>query len=129
MKLSCCGDDCDRCPRYEATQKNDISGLEALAVLWYELGWRDQVLPPEAMQCHGCATVSICSLGVRDCARSKQLEHCGQCSEFPCQTMDKIITRSELNAEICQAKCEPMLFNALNDSFFKKRTYLTQGIS
>lgn len=124
MRLSCCGDDCDRCPRYEATQNNDYAALEALAILWHELGWRDKILKAEDMQCNGCATVKSCGLGVRDCSHGKKLENCGECSEFPCRKMEEIIERSEENAKICREKCNPVLYEALNDSFFKKREYL-----
>lgn len=124
MRLSCCGDDCDACPRYLATQTNNNSALEGLAHLWYELGWRDEIVSADAMRCEGCATVSVCSLGVRDCTRSKRLETCGQCPEYPCDIMKLMFERSEENARICKERCEPQIFHGLNESFFKKRVYL-----
>ena len=78
-----CGLYCGACPQFLATQNNT---LEALAAL------RNST--PEAMRCQGCksAVVSgwcqICNL--KQCARSKGLELCGDCAQYPCADLQEI---------------------------------------
>lgn len=38
--------------------------------------------------CPGCRLENQCGpCGIRDCARAKSLDHCGQCDAFPCQRL------------------------------------------
>jgi hypothetical protein len=50
-----CGDDCDACPRYIATQSNDMEQLKKLAVLWHKVGYRNKIVPPEELACQNAS--------------------------------------------------------------------------
>ncbi len=73
LKLAYCGDDCNICPRYIATQSNSIEKLKEIAVLWKKVGWRESILTPEKMVCNGCAAVKKCRYdNIRKCAKKKK---------------------------------------------------------
>lgn len=54
-------------------------------ILCSECGYKEQ------MGCQGCVHIDkpfwgdICPL--KTCCEAKELEHCGQCSEFPCEVL------------------------------------------
>ena len=45
-KITLCGDNCMECPRYHAHTDEE---LEAVAELWYKVGWREHVVSKEEM--------------------------------------------------------------------------------
>ncbi|MCL2574570.1 MAG: DUF3795 domain-containing protein [Defluviitaleaceae bacterium] len=53
----------------------------------------------EQMNCAGCIHISKPFWGdscpVKDCCESKHLEHCGLCSDFPCDLLNSFAYHSE----------------------------------
>ena len=49
----------------------------------------------EEMNCGGCVNIDKPFWGgeegcpVKDCCESKKLEHCGECSDFPCELLNQ----------------------------------------
>ena len=40
-RITLCGDNCTKCPRYKAHSAEE---LKAVAELWYKIGWRDKIV-------------------------------------------------------------------------------------
>ncbi len=93
IKLACCGDDCNYCPRYTGTINNDEEALRRAAEIWYEIGWRDRILPPDEMKCYGCLSVKNCAYGIKGCCRKKKIDNCGYCVEMPCERLKEAVRR------------------------------------
>jgi hypothetical protein len=98
-KLAACGIDCNECGSYKVTMKNDMKSAEDL-VWWYRnMGWIERNEGAEAVikknpLCRGCWNTKKddcffnCTCGSRDfriCCIEKQIKHCGECSDFPCE--------------------------------------------
>lgn len=86
--LSKCGDDCAVCPRFVASNDEE---LHEVAVLWYNLGWRDSVLSPSEMKCTGCDSHKNCGFGIVPCLLEHSCENCSSCSSFKCSRINDII--------------------------------------
>ncbi|MDF2656896.1 MAG: uncharacterized protein K0R19_3370 [Bacillota bacterium] len=99
LKLAACGMDCVECGSYKATMHHDIKAAEGL-VEWYRgQGWIGENEGAEAVMkknplCKGCwNTTNDCffkcgchpSRDFRICCTEKQIDHCGDCSDFPCE--------------------------------------------
>ena len=57
-KITLCGDDCLKCPRYLAQTEE---ALRRAAELWYRVGWRDHVVSNEEIRCAGCTPEKPCT--------------------------------------------------------------------
>ena len=44
LKLAFCGNDCNTCERYIATQSGSIEQLKEVAALWKRLGYRENIV-------------------------------------------------------------------------------------
>lgn len=122
-KIAPCGDDCGACPRYIATRSGDKSWLEEVAVLWFELGFRDRVVSVEEIRCEGCNPSIECKHGINSCAAEKRVDNCGKCDEYPCDLMLKMFEATESHEEACleeHVTCFPML----KEAFFEKKKNL-----
>ncbi len=95
LKLAYCGDDCNYCPRYLATQSGDKALLKAVADVWQTLGWRAPGEDLDKFACHGCATIERCGLGIRQCVVDKGLNNCGECPGYPCDRLTAIFSDNE----------------------------------
>ena len=99
LKMAACGIDCSQCGSYKVTTEQDLKEAENL-VEWYRgNGWIGANAGVEAVLelnplCTGCwNTVKDdcffkCGCGSRDfrvCCTEKQINHCGECSDFPCE--------------------------------------------
>lgn len=124
LELAFCGDDCNYCPRYIATINNDYNQLRDVALLWAKVGWKDTVVTPEEMVCHGCNQVNHCRYGIRECALDKNVSNCGACNNYPC---NKVIEMFE-QTEVIDRKCQDILsqedYQRLQKAFFSKRVNL-----
>ena len=94
--IAYCGLDCETCEARIATIHNDDALREKVAGLWSELNGVE--ITPEMINCTGCRISgvktpfceSICL--IRQCARSRQMETCGSCSEMEtCRKLGAII--------------------------------------
>jgi hypothetical protein len=93
LALGYCGLDCERCPVFVATVKNDNALRRETAEQWSKLLGeylaarlgRSQ-LDPSEMTCHGCRSTSLfigCSVcEIRSCARGRGLGSCAHCSAY-----------------------------------------------
>lgn len=89
-----CGIACRECPAYVATQKNDDKLRAETAKKWSEMFKAS--IKPEDINCDGCPTdsqrlfsqVNVCE--IRKCARSKNLDNCAYCAEYPCPKLTEL---------------------------------------
>ena len=125
LKLAFCGDDCNACPRYIATQSGDAERLKEAAAMWKRAGWRDEIVPPEEMVCHGCASVKSCRYDdIRKCAQEKRIDNCGRCNDYPCKQIEKVFQQTESYAKLCKENCSKKDYECFQKAFFSKREKL-----
>jgi hypothetical protein len=127
LKLAYCGDDCNLCPRYIATKSGNEEELKKIAVLWQTVGWRETVLPPEEMVCHGCTSVKLelCKYDIiRECAQGRDLEHCGKCKDYPCSELEKVFDQTKIYAENLKKNCPKDVYERFEEAFFLKKQKL-----
>lgn len=125
LKLAFCGDDCNLCPRYIATQSGDVEQLKEAASMWKKAGWRDGIVPPEEMVCYGCILVKWCRYNdIRKCAEDKGIDNCGKCDDYPCKKMEKVFEQSESYAKQCKNSFSREDYERLDKAFFSKRQNL-----
>ena len=99
LKLAACGIDCNECASYKVTMEQDMNAAERL-VEWYRsqkwIGENEgaEVVIKTAPLCRGCWNSNDdcffkCGCPVnrdfRICCTEKQINHCGECSDFPCE--------------------------------------------
>lgn len=125
LKLAFCGDDCNACPRYIATQSGDVEQLKEIAAMWNRAGWRETVLPPDQMICNGCASVKWCRYDkIRKCAQEKGIDNCGKCNDYPCKKIEKVFEQTESYAKLCKENCSKEDYERLHEAFFSKKKKL-----
>ena len=96
--MAACGVDCAECASYKVTMEHDMKAAESL-VEWYRgQGWIGENEGAGAVMrnnplCKGCWNITgdcffKCGCYGRDfriCCTEKQINHCGECSDFPCK--------------------------------------------
>ena len=122
--MGCCGDVCEICPRYTATQSGDEKRLREVAALWRIVGWWEVKESSKELTCHGCASVSHCDLGMRERALEKGIDNCGQCTEYPCTGLLDIFKNNEKEAGICKAQFSASDYHIFQEAFFSKKERL-----
>ena len=120
LRIGCCGDACEICPRYTATQSGVEKQLREIAALWKIVGWWGDKESPKELTCHGCASLSHCDLGVRDCVLEKNIENCGECLEYACARLLNICKNNEKEAAICKAQFSAKDYQIFQKAFFSK---------
>jgi len=90
--IACCGLNCATCDARTATINNDDELRKATAEKW-KVGFNVPDLPYESINCTGCreegVKFSYCQMcEIRNCARSRGFETCGDCAEL--ETCTKI---------------------------------------
>jgi hypothetical protein len=127
LKLGFCGDDCNACPRYVATQSGDKGQLKKVAALWHKVGYLGKIVPPEELICHGCSPTKLCAYdNIRECALKKSVENCGKCENYSCEKVLKVFERTESFAKTCKEKCSKEEYKCLQKAFFSKRKNLNR---
>jgi len=124
LELSYCGWNCDSCERYIATKSGDRERLRELAVLWKNLGWRDEVEPPEKMACPGCHSAYWCRFGLRERAIDKGVVNCGWCEQYPCERVETMLQWAGTHAERMKADCSKEEYERLLSYPRRKRQSL-----
>jgi hypothetical protein len=124
--ISICGDVCSECPRYIATQQNDVSKLEKLARLWFRLGFREGILPYEQLKCSGCSKDKNCGYDLIHCVNLTGKSNCGECDIFPCKKIESVFNKTYELALRCEALCSQTEFHEMDRAFFKKRDILNE---
>jgi len=94
VKMAACGIDCSECAQYKVTAEHDLAAAESLVGWFRSEGWIGEYDGAESIMekaplCNGCwdkTGVCFCDdCGLRICCVEKELEHCGECSDFPCE--------------------------------------------
>ncbi|NNK84195.1 MAG: DUF3795 domain-containing protein [Desulfobacterales bacterium] len=120
-----CGDDCELCPRYIATESNDREKLKEAAFLWKKVGLTDQIVTPEEMICNGCASLEKCHYNdIRECVRDKEISNCGKCNDYPCDKINEVFEKTSSYAQKCKETCASNDYECLNKAFFLKKNRL-----
>jgi len=125
VKLGCCGDNCDFCPRYIATIRGDKDELKEVAILWKKLGFRDTLEEPESLICYGCHFSKECAyLDVKKCCLEKKIENCGKCSSYICEKISLVFKNTKILTEKCKELLSDDEFDVLSRAFFQKQENL-----
>ena len=100
-KISCCGLECEACPAYIATQKDDEEEIKKVAELWSN---ESMSFKPEDVYCDGCNSniriFSWCSeCPTRNCCRDKELKNCAYCDNYFCDNLQKTFENDPLAKE------------------------------
>lgn len=126
LKIAFCGDVCPECPRYIATQSNNILEFKKIAELWCRLGFRDKLISPEELKCTGCSKDIDCAHQLNNCEYSNGKSSCGECDLFPCDKINAAFQKTEKIKEICRTKCTDSEYEILNKAFLMKRQILAE---
>ena len=99
MKLAACGVDCSACAQYKATMEQDAEAAESLVGWFRSQGWIGihegaEAVMKKAPLCKGCWDITddcfwSCGCGSVDfriCCKERNIDHCGACSAFPCES-------------------------------------------
>lgn len=116
-KITLCGDDCLQCPRYLAKTEEE---LDKVAALWYKIGWSDQLLSHDEIQCTGCTSHKVCTYHLVDCTKEHYVEKCNQCVQFPCKKIETMLKRSNAYQKKCKEICTEEEYQAIAAAFFHK---------
>jgi hypothetical protein len=96
MYIAYCGLNCETCEARLATANDDADLRQKVAKLWSELNGVE--ITPEMINCVGCRIdgvktpycESLCT--IRQCALSREIETCGECSEMDtCEKLGAIV--------------------------------------
>ena len=120
-----CGDNCSICPRYTAQSPDE---LQKVAELWYRIGWKDKIVHPEEIKCSGCSSHKLCTYNIIDCINRKNIQKCNQCSDFPCDKIDKMLEKSKQYEKRCKELCSDAEFMILKVAFFEKEINLRKPL-
>ena len=101
-KLAACGIDCNECGQYKVTFFQDIDSAEGLVPWFRSMDWIKKNDGAEAVLkksplCKGCWAISndrahFCAdCFLRKCCEERQLNHCGECGDFPCAEYIKFV--------------------------------------
>ncbi len=83
-KLAYCGLYCEQCSCRVAVAEQDFRHLEPLPAKYRESRPR-----LSDYDCEGCKGRNLCGpCGIKDCASPRNIEHCGECAEFPCERLE-----------------------------------------
>lgn len=123
--MGVCGDNCEFCPRCNATRSGERTELEKVKELWVRLGLRDRDFPVENMACRGCLPESKCAYpGLRACAVVKGHDNCGRCDVFPCRLIEEVFMKTDQLKSRAIAVCTPEEMEQLRKAFFNKKKNL-----
>jgi len=122
-----CGDVCDYCPRYIATQSGDKNKLEEVAILWHKAGARPKILTAEEMICHGCFSDKACQFGIAQCASEKGISNCGECSNYPCAILKSRFEHIPTISEAWKSACTKEEYELIYKAFWQKKDNLDKA--
>jgi len=97
VSLAYCGIKCQDCPAFIATKAKDLTKRKRIAKEW---STKEYPLTYENVECHGCTStirtvMAFCEdCEIRECARSKKLDNCSLCTDFPCQNLEKVYKKN-----------------------------------
>ena len=98
--ISYCGLLCYECPIFIATKNNDLEAKKQLAI---DCSSEDNTFTADDMTCKGCFwnkndTTKMCGdCETRNCAKSKSVNNCGLCRDYPCDIVERRIPKGSEN--------------------------------
>ena len=108
LKMAACGIDCNECASYKVTTEQDLKSAE-LMLPWFKsqglIGESEgaEAVVKKAPFCTGCWNIEgncywegCNSCNYRTCCTEKQLNHCGECADFPCAYYEGWGSKSEV---------------------------------
>jgi hypothetical protein len=93
--IAYCGLDCSACNAYIATKNNDPAMIERTAKEWSEMYHSN--ITAKDVWCDGCSSRNLRLCGhcaecnIRACAQSHQVDNCGACPEYACDTITTFV--------------------------------------
>lgn len=123
--MAACGNDCSACPRYnkEPFIKTEAE-LSHTAKLWHQIGYRDHIVTNEEIACTGCKEDNWCRYRVIQCTKKQNIEHCGQCLQFPCGNMKECFEVTKSFEPFCRQVCTDEEYASISKAFFEKEKNL-----
>ena len=123
--IAACGNDCAVCPRYTKPPfEQTPEELHKTAVLWHKIGYRDRVVSNEEISCMGCSVETWCRYDIVKCVNEKNVENCGQCENYPCETIRECFKVTKSFIPACRAACTDEEFDVMKRAFFEKEENL-----
>ncbi len=101
-----CGFRCDACLAFVDNAKTHAERVRGSAAWakYYQLQ-----VPPQQMQCHGCAGGKVAGLRfpdpaceIRRCVVERHLDSCARCDEYPCETLQARMASCDRVVERCR---------------------------
>ena len=124
--IAACGNDCAACPRYcKAPFEKSDEELNHTAELWFKIGYRDRVVSNEEIACTGCKKENWCRYEIVSCVSEKHLANCGQCSMYPCETIQTCFRVTKSFEPECRKACTEEEYIQMKTAFFEKEENLT----
>jgi hypothetical protein len=90
-----CGLDCEQCEAFIATRNNDDALRVKVAAEWAKS--YNAPIKPEHINCTGCQSAGVKTYyceqlcEVRKCAKTKSVNTCADCSDYPCSALEQIL--------------------------------------
>ncbi len=108
LALGCCGLNCDECPVFIATVRNDDKLRQKTAEEWSKLyaPFLGKELRPEDINCRGCRSEGSLFIGcmtcqIRECCRERKLPTCASCNEYEtCETLSGFFSYHHQQAKV-----------------------------
>ena len=107
LKLAACGINCTECASYKVTTKQDLEAAE-LMLPWFKsqglIGENEgaEAVVEKAPFCTGCWNIAddcywagCNNCKFRTCCIEKQINHCGECNDFPCEPYKELASKKE----------------------------------
>jgi hypothetical protein len=126
MQLGYCGDRCDLCFRYKATKSGKREDLEYAAKLLEKAGWVSNIKNLDEIKCSGCYDIDSCEYNIKDCCIERNIKHCGECRDYPCETIEKAFSITQTNADKFKELLTQEEYEMFYNAFFMKKENLEQ---
>ena len=108
LRLAACGIDCNECASYKVTMEQNLESAELMLPWFRSQGLIEENEGAEAVVkyapfCTGCWNIAgdcywtgCNNCNLRICCIEKQISHCGECSNFPCEPYKKFASGGEV---------------------------------
>lgn len=121
--IAACGNDCKSCPRH--MPKTDVE-LSKAAQLWYRIGYRNQIVSNQEIQCMGCSPEHWCRYHIAECAKKHEKDNCGECPEYPCHKINETFKQTMAFKPSCKLQCYAQEYESISRAFFEKKDNLDE---
>ena len=92
---SYCGMDCEECPVYQATQKQDQAHQVWLAAEYSSQScwFSSSDMTCQGCHCHAQPNSKMCrACALRECASNRVRQTCAECPDFPCNLINRYVS-------------------------------------